>query len=158
VFSGAGQRLTRRRVEALLHRCGRRNDIGLVDQNAGRLTVEGLLRHRRHADLGRSAQDRDKAVSSKASAGASGRFPLGRGPEGPQQMARRRLHWWGFAAFHNIGNKLIARRGAALLAVANTSCGVRECRRRTTTEEPRCGMGHSNGVDGSGSRARRRIG
>ena len=57
----AGQRLTRRRIEALLHRCGRRNDPALVEQiltdlktpalrqpepveRALGVTVEGLLK------------------------------------------------------------------------------------------------------------------
>jgi transposase len=39
---GAGQKLTRRRVEALLHRCGRRNDVRLVDQILADLTTPAL--------------------------------------------------------------------------------------------------------------------
>ncbi len=39
---GAGQRLTRRRVEALLHRCGRRNDSRLVDQILSDLKTPAL--------------------------------------------------------------------------------------------------------------------
>lgn len=39
---GAGQKLTRRRVEALLHRCGRRNDTRLVDQILADLKTPAL--------------------------------------------------------------------------------------------------------------------
>jgi transposase len=39
---GAGQKLTRRRVEALLHRCGRRNDSRLVDQILADLKTPAL--------------------------------------------------------------------------------------------------------------------
>jgi len=39
---GAGQKLTRRKVEALLHRCGRRNDPRLVDQILSDLKVPAL--------------------------------------------------------------------------------------------------------------------
>jgi len=39
---GAGQKLTRRRVEALFHRCGRRNDTQLVDQILANLKMPAL--------------------------------------------------------------------------------------------------------------------
>ena len=39
---GTGQKLTRRRVEALLHRCGRRNDTQLVDQILADLKTPAL--------------------------------------------------------------------------------------------------------------------
>jgi transposase len=50
---GAGQKLTRRRVEALLHRCGRRNDTRLVDQILADLNTPALRPpHRVEAALG----------------------------------------------------------------------------------------------------------
>lgn len=44
---GEGQRLTSRRIVAMLHRCGRRNDPGLVDQILTALKTRPCDRHRR---------------------------------------------------------------------------------------------------------------
>ena len=107
---GAGQKLTRRRVEALLHRCGRRNDTRLVDQiladlktpalrqserveAALGLTVEGLVQiitaiHHRHAALGGPA--RGRAWSQVRDAPSGTRPTLGTRPRTSPRRPRAR--------------------------------------------------------------------